>query len=299
MRELAPLSSRLLILPTVGVIMALAQCGVASSGKTKPLQIGMAKTFFTDQTKDLVDITADDFKEVMKKTTGLNGELVFDFTAPQVAEKLDSKELDFGIFHGHEFAWVQKKYPDLLPLLIAANKYHEERAYLVVHKNSPAKTVADLRSKKLAMPSATKEHCRVFIEKQCGKPGAFFGSIEKSASQEAALDDVARGKVEAAIIDKSSLEFYKEIKEPVYAKHLKILVESEPFPPAVIVYKKGALDEATLNQFRDGLLKAHTIFLGREMMKTWKIEAFEPMPKDYARRLADVLKRYPAPVAQP
>jgi hypothetical protein len=34
---------------------------------------------------------------------------------------------------------------------------------------------------------------------------------------------------------------------------------------------------------------------GRDMMKSWNIQAFEPIPKDYVKSLVDVLKAYPAP----
>ena len=71
-------------------------------------------------------------------------------------------------------------------------------------------------------------------------------------------------------------------------------MQSEEFPPSVIVFKTGAVDPVTLKQFRDGMLKADTTELGRDMMKEWNIKAFEPTPKDYAKSLAEVLKAYPA-----
>ena len=198
---------------------------------------------------------------------------------------------------------MQKKLPDLRPLVIAADNHHVERAYVVVHKNSPAKTLADLKGKKLDIPVGTKAHCRVYLEKHCPTDkaskglAAFFWSIEKSATPMDALDDVACDKVQATVVDTVALEFYKEVKGPVFTKHLRILQQSEPFPPAVIVYKQGTLDETTLNEFRDGMLKAHSTDKGRAMMKRWNMDAFEPIPKDYAKSLANLLKRYPAPVS--
>ena len=285
---------------TAGLIGAPTMRSADAAGKSMPIQIGMAKTFVLEKSKGFVDVATDDFKEVMKKSTGLDGEVHFKFAPAEVAEKLVNKQLDFGILHAHEFAWLHAKYPDLQPLMIAANKNYVERAYLVVHKTSSAKTIADLRGKSLDMPLGSKEHCRVFLKKICGDHdprgvNSFFGSIAKSASQSDALDDVARGKAHATVIDTITLEFYKEIKGPVFAKNLTILQQSEAFPPAVIAYMKGALEEETLNQFRDGLLKAHTTQVGRDMMKTWTIEAFEPIPKDFSKSLAEVLKAYPTP----
>lgn len=267
----------------------------ASAQQGKPLRIGIAKSFLTEQPKSIVDVAADDFKGVMKKTTQLDGTLITNLNASEVAEKLASKALDFGILHAHEFAAVQKKVPGLTPLLIAANKHAIERVYLIVRQDNPAKTLADLRGKKIDMPTGTIEACRVYLDKHCdGKgPVGFFGSIEKSNSPKDALDDVARGKVQVAILGTSSLEFYKEVRGPVFEKNLRVLQESEEFPPAVLLYKPGTVDEKTVAQFRDGLLKAHTIPDGRDMMKSWNIESFALIPKDYDMKLAAVLKAYP------
>ena len=65
----------------------------------------------------------------------------------------------------------------------------------MVRKDSPAKTFADLRGKKVDMPAGTREHCRLFLQKYCKEDkgiNTFFGSIEKSASAKEALDNVAR-----------------------------------------------------------------------------------------------------------
>jgi hypothetical protein len=74
-----------------------------------------------------------------------------------------------------------------------------------------------------------------------------------------------------------------------------VLQQSDLVPPAVIVYRPGTLGEATLDRVRDGLRKAHADDRGRALMAIWHIDAFEPVPKDYADRLAEVLKEYPPP----
>ncbi len=288
---------RLLAAATLGALPIL---GATVAQQPKALQIGLAKTFLSEQSKGVAEIAADDFKGVIKKATGLDGAINSKFSASEIAEKLDGKQLDFGIFHAHEFAWVQRKHPQLVPLLIATDKFRVEKAYIIVHKNSPAKSIADLRGKSIDLPVGTKEQCRVYLNHCCtdkdGKgPAAFCGKLEKSPSKKAALATGAREKTAATVIDRNGLEFYKEVRGPVFEKNLRILQESEDFPPAVVVYKPGALDEKTLDQFRTGLLKAHTIPVARDMMKTWKIQQFEAIPTDYAKSLADVLKAYPPP----
>jgi len=266
------------------------------------IRMAMTKTLVTDLPEVLIDIALDEFKGVMKKTTGLPGEVTAKFSPGESAEKLQNKELDFALLFAHEYAWAQKKYPGLRPFLIAATKKKDKRAHIIVHKDGVAKTFADLRGKKLDLPLGSKEYCRIYLDKLSADknpkgPADFFGSIVKSPSQLDALDEVARGKADATVIDTPWLDFYKDVKGAVFAKNLRVLQQSAVVPPAVIVYTPGALEAATVNQVRDGLLKAHTDARGRALMALWHIDAFEAVPEDFAESLAEVLKAYPPPIS--
>src|SRR5438067_3982040 len=46
-------------------------------------------------------------------------------------------------------------------------------------------------------------------------------------------------------IDTIWLDFYREVKGPVFEKNLKVLQKSEMIPPAVVVYKQGRSEEHT------------------------------------------------------
>jgi ABC-type phosphate/phosphonate transport system substrate-binding protein len=282
-----------------GVFLCWLLGGACLAGEA-PIKLGIAKTFLNGQSTAVIDIAVDDFQKVLKNTTGLTGKVTSKLGPFEVAEKLDAKVLDFGIFHAHEFAWVRKKHPDLLPLLICADKYYIERAFIIVARDSPYETLADLRGKKFDLAIGAKEHCRIYLNKVCTEknakgPAAFFGSIVKSKDPLEALDNLARRKTDATVVDLNRLEFYKEVKGPVFRKNLRVLQESGDFPPALIAYRKGKLDQETLDQFRDGLLKAHTVADGRDLMKQWNIDNFAAVGKDYAKSLADILKAYPAP----
>jgi ABC-type phosphate/phosphonate transport system substrate-binding protein len=260
----------------------------------------MVHSFVVGKSEAIVNIARDDFQNVLKITTGFDGDLTTKLNAFEIADKLDKKQIDFGIFHAHEFAWVRTKHADLAPLIVAVNKKHAQQVHLIVHKNSPIKSFADLRGKKLDLPTGTGELVRAYVGKLCKEsdqknPAEFFSAIEKSSGQVAALDNVAREKADATAITSVWLEFYKENKGPAYNSFLRVLSESEEFPPSVIVHKKGALDQKTIDQFTNGLLKANTTEVGRDMMKDWTIDTFEPPPQDYAKRLAEILKSYPAP----
>jgi ABC-type phosphate/phosphonate transport system substrate-binding protein len=284
----------------LAIALAMPGASNAQQKDAAPLKLGMAKSFFNDLHPVIIDIATQPFTPLMKATTGLDGVLTYKDDAFGTAAQLNAGKLDFGVFHGHEFAWVQKKHPSLTPLMVVVNKQHDVRAYIIVHKDSSFKTVADLRGKNIDIAEGLKEHCRVFMVRKCTNNAQpelkdYFGSITKSKTTMGSMDQVARGKVDATVVDTISLSFYKDIKLAVFNKNLRVLEESEAFPAAVIAYKHGALKDATLKQFCGGLSNAHRNAEGKEMMLMWGIEGFEPVPASYTKSLADVIKLYPSP----
>lgn len=107
---------------------------------------------------------------------------------------------------------------------------------------------------------------------------------------------MASGQSAATVIDTIWLDSYKELKGPVFNKNLKVLQESPLVPPPVVVYKKG-LAQPVLNQVREGLTKLPSNTQGRDLLKHWHIDSFEPVPGDFDQQLATLLKEYPVPEA--
>jgi ABC-type phosphate/phosphonate transport system substrate-binding protein len=265
----------------------------------KKIKIGMAKSFFNDLHPAIIDIATAPFPKLLKDVAGFNGSLDHEQDAFGTAAQLAKGQLDFGVFHGHEFAWVQKKHPELVPLLVVVNRQHEVRAFVIVHQKSTFKTVADLRGKTIDVPEGGKEHCRIFLCRKCSdnanKLIPNFASLVKSKTPYGSMDQVARGKADAALVDTISLNFYKDAKKAVFENNLRVLEQSEVFPAAVIAYKKGALKEATIKQFSGALVNAHQNPAGKDMMQMWGIEGFEPVPANYSKSLEEVIKLYPSP----
>jgi ABC-type phosphate/phosphonate transport system substrate-binding protein len=186
--------------------------------------------------------------------------------------------------------------------MIATNKQHDVSAYVIVHKDSPAKALTDLRGKTFDLPFGTKEHCRIFVRQNCkdnaqNDLNAFFGKIVKSTSCIDALDDVCRSKSDAIVVDTIALNFYRDIKGPFFDKNLRILAEHKRFPSPVIVYCKGGMDDATVAKISDGMTSAQKNPKCKEMLDLWQIDGFQPIPKTYMTELAEVLKAYPMPEA--
>jgi ABC-type phosphate/phosphonate transport system substrate-binding protein len=279
----------------IGIVTSLLLLSGARGNNPAALRIGMVQSFFHDVPKVLVDIATEPFSAVVLQATGLNGKLVPGGDPFDVARRLSAGELELGVFYGFELAWVREKHPELKPLMIATNKHHQVQAFLLVRNDTDIAGFADLKGKQVSLPARSKEHCRLFLRQrafdhgQC-TPKEYFKQVVASANVEAALDDLCNGSIDAAIVDSLGLEFYKDLKPGCY-KQLKVAQESELFPPAVIAYREGGLDEAAQVRIRNGLLRAAA--LAPEMMKMWKIHAFETAPPDYLQSLAEILKAYP------
>jgi ABC-type phosphate/phosphonate transport system substrate-binding protein len=169
---------------------------------------------------------------------------------------------------------------------------------VVVRKDSLIAKAADLKGKKLALAHRTREHCRLFIERRCCPSGTetkgFFSQIIAPADQEEALDSVVNGNSEATVVDGEALENYAERKPGCFAK-LKTLLQSEPFPWAVIACDPAHLDEATQKRLCQGMIKATETRKGKQLLTICRIAGFELVPKDYERDLLQIVKAYPPP----
>src|SRR5262249_27901947 len=140
-----------------------------------------------------------------------------------------------------------------------------------------------------------EKHCRELGQ----EPKDHFSQLVVHANIEEALDDLLRGKVDAAVVDGVGLECYGLVKSGCYSR-LKIVTQSVAFPAATIAYRHGgSLNAPTLERFREGLITANQEALGRDLMSMWKLTAFEPVPEDYPQQLANILKAYPAPESRP
>jgi ABC-type phosphate/phosphonate transport system substrate-binding protein len=277
------------ILAVPGTREVSAQSGNAT------LHVGMPRTFFHDLPPVLVKIATDPFAVVIRRSTGMNGELVVGTDALAVAHDLGDRKLQLAVFHSFEFGWAQQKYPELQPLMLAVNSQRSVSAYVLVRKDSGLQSFADLKGKDLALPKRSREPTRLYLEHNCkGGSKDFFSHVVSSRNVEWALDELTRGNVHAVAVDAIGLEFYKDLKPGCFGK-LRVLTESGAFPPSVIAYWQGGLDTKTLALLRDCLLNAHATPLGAEMMRMWEITSFEPVPIEYSAAVAGCIKRYPCP----
>jgi ABC-type phosphate/phosphonate transport system substrate-binding protein len=258
----------------------------------------MVNTLFHDMPDAKVQTLLPELRNLMREQTGLDGEFIVVGDAQDLGKKLNDNQVQFGVFQGFAFAWARDSFPELKPLLIALNRQPVLKASVVINKESKAAALGDLKEKIISIPKGCPEHCRLFLDRELAKLGgeqsSFFAKIVQHGNVEDALDDVLRDKVQAALVDGEGLDAYEQVNPGRFAR-LKMLLQSDGFPPGLVAYRQGAIDEATLTKFKSGMIKANSSVSGKEQMALWKLSAFEELPKDFEASLADILKKYPAP----
>ena len=257
------------------------------------VHIGMVPSLMADLSDGQKKFIGDEFPLLVKDFTGLPGQLDKAESAKELGDKMLAGPAQFGVFQGIEFAETQAKYPELQPLLLSIYRSPQIKAVLVTKKDAAFKSFAELAGKDVALLKEGKEHIRRYAMKEAGSdPAKFFGNVVVPANSEAALDAILLNKVQAALVDNSTLEIYKDVNPGRFNK-LKVIGESAPFPPAVIAYAPKKIDAALVKQFKDGMMKANESAKGRDIMGTFKISSFVAVPAEFEKSLAEIRKAYP------
>jgi ABC-type phosphate/phosphonate transport system substrate-binding protein len=277
---------------------ALLSAGFAFDDKRQHVRIGLLETMFPDIPEKSVKASIDQFREIMERETGHTGESITLKTSTEIAEQLVKNKIQLGALHGFEYAWIRAKYADLRSLVVAVNQQTYIHAIIVVQANSAARDFPELKGQTIAIPEHTKEDNRLFLDRLCKQAGVppdrYFTKTTKPASVEDALDDAVDGVVSSALVDSVSLNRYRS-RKPIRFARLRELKKSPPFPPTAVIYQAGALEEATLVRFRKALVNLNRSAEGKEVLTTWKLTRYEPLPKDYDQHLEEIAAAYPPP----
>jgi ABC-type phosphate/phosphonate transport system substrate-binding protein len=261
-----------------------------------PIRLGIVQTFFRDVPETMIGVAMKPFSALVKMQTGFDSELSPPSDTDTVAELLSKNEVQLALFEGVEFAWAKQNYPDLHPLVIVVNEHRNRQAFLMVRQDSNITRFSDLQGKQMAIPRRSRSHCYLFVERLCQENGKetkdFFSKVITSSNAEAALDDLVDGRMQVVVMDREALDCYKRRKPGRFGR-LKELQKSEVFPDSVIAYRSGVFDEAALNHFREGLKKADSTAIGRQLIILWQMTAFEEVPADYERILDHIGNVYP------
>jgi ABC-type phosphate/phosphonate transport system substrate-binding protein len=276
-----------------------------SAHAQEPVRIGIVKSIFGERSEKDVQAEAMLFKQIMEDQTKRQGESQAISDVWNVAEQLAAGKLQFGVCHGFELAWAKTKFPHLQPLVVAVNKQPYVQAVIVVKADDASPDVKALAGKTLARAKRWKAFCKLFLQSQIGD-GPFFGKVlgadpfkdrnglERDMTDEDALDAVVEGQAHAALLDSVALAWYQENKPGAF-KRLKVLARSPEFPPTVIFFMGGKVDQATQDLYTQALLAIHQApdYRGKNLLTAWRFSHFDRVPADYDKKLGESAKAFP------
>ncbi len=265
------------------------------------VKIAVVSTLTRGLPAAVVSVAMRPLKAYMESETGMSGDIVLGGDALKLGKKLEDDTVQIGVFHGHEFAWAKKKFPKLEPIVVCLNASQNVRAVQIVLEKSKAESHAELKGTTLALPRENRAFCRLYAERRCITPDStlekYYKKLTHPVDCEDALDAVRRGKADSAIVEASLWEGYQKDK-PFWAKFLRVLQQSEIFPPGVIAYRQGKFSAKQAGAFRDALLNAGKHPQGKEVMKTMRVAAFSTAPEKFGDILEASYKAYPPPTAK-
>jgi ABC-type phosphate/phosphonate transport system substrate-binding protein len=284
-----------LFIPALAVVVAAS--GVfGQQAKVDALHIGTSGSVTSETSKDKEKSALELLHGFLKDETGFDNEVQRQKSWRELADKMAGGQLQLGVFQGYEFAWARAKHSTLKPLAVAVDVYTFPVVYVVARKDDPAANFAGLQGQSLSLPAVGRSYLNLFVERQSQAQGkdlkSFFAKVVSPDNYEDALDDVVDGVVQAAVVDRSGLEAFKR-RKPARFNRLKDVARSEPLPPGVIAFQDGALEQATLQRFRDGLLNAAKKEKGRTLLTYFRLTGFAEVPRDFDQVLARAVKDYP------
>lgn len=272
------------------VLCAVTASPAQPPSGTKVLHIGMIDTLFEDKDEDRVRGQIEPFSEVVRKQTQRPGDFIMAKGVDGLVDGLRHGKLQMAVLHSWEYAWLKRLVPDMEPVLVAVNGTVVQRVHALVPKASPAQSLDDLNGKSLALARRSPQFVKFYVE-HLQKPQERF-KVREEKDAEAGIEAVIDGMAEFTMVGTSAWKVYRD-RKPVRAERLRQVHESVPFPPAVLAYKKGQVNEEVLQRFRDALLKAHEGPEGRQTLTLWRISSFEPVPKNYEEMIQAIGKEYP------
>ncbi len=266
-------------LAALGMALQVSATGVAVAAE--PLKIGLAAMISPKETlkyyKSLLDYVG--------RTIGQPVEMIQKPTYDDMDVALEKGEINVAFVCAGPYVRDKEKFG--IELLVAPQSngrpfYH---AYIIVPKESPIRSLAELQGRSFAFTDPKSNTGtlvpKYMLWKQFGKtPEQFFSRTTFTGSHDRSIEAVAKKVVDGASVD--SLIFDFQVKaNPVYTNLIRIIDKSPPYGIPPIVVNKG-LDPALKAQLAAAFLNMHQNPEGQAILDSIAVEKFiVPLDKDY------------------
>lgn len=166
-------------------------------------------------------------------------------------------------------------------------------SYIIVPKDSPARSFADLRGTIFAFTDPLSNSGKLvptyLLARRGETPESFFQKTVFTKTHDRSIRAVADGLVDGAAVDSLIWE-YANRSDPRFTSQTRIIERSQPYgiPPVVA---SPRLDAKTKQEIRRTLLHAHEDEQGRAILRGMMIDRFVPI-EDSAYDSIRTMKRW-------
>lgn len=251
-------------------------CSNASAQQT--LKIGVAAMISPKETVKF-------YKEIVEyvgRKVGIPVEMVQRESYDEMDNLLERGEVKIAFICSGPYVKNKEKFD--VQLLVAPQSYGKPfyHAYIIVHKDSPVKSLADLQGKTFAFTDPKSNTGKLvptyMIAKNFNKtPEQFFSNIIYTKSHDKSIEAVAKKIVDGASVD-SLIYDYAAKKNPVYTSLTKIIEKSPPYGiPPVVVTKD--FDPTLREKIKQAFLNMHNDPEGKKILDGIMVDKFI-IPKD-------------------
>lgn len=162
-----------------------------------------------------------------------------------------------------------------MPLVKGRSSY---QAYIIVPRDSPARSLQDLRGKVFAFADPKSNSGKVvptyMLSKLNETPDSFFSSYKYTYGHDVSIRAVAEKLVDGAAVDSLIWEYIAR-KTPAVTERTRIVAKSDFYgiPPVVV---RPGLDPKLKRKIRDILVSASSDGAGKEILRGMMIDGFVP-----------------------
>jgi phosphonate transport system substrate-binding protein len=221
--------------------------------------------------------------EYIGRKSGRRLEFVQRKTYGEIDELLGKGQIDMAFICSGPYVCGREKYGFALLAVPEIHGSHFYRAYLIVNKDSPFKSLEDLKGHTFAFTDPDSNTGKLvptyWLAAIKQRPDTFFSRIIYTYSHDNSIMAVARGLVDGAAVDGLIWEYY-QAKTPAFTSKTRIIKKSQPFgiPPLVASKQMSAATKAQIQQL---LFSMHQDPEGRKILAELMIDRFIPPREEW------------------
>ncbi len=206
--------------------------------------------------------------DYLGKKLNLPAEMVHRTTYDEIDVMLEEGLVDVAFICSSPYVMDNEKFGVELLVAPLVNDQPFYQSFIIVHKDSPIKTLDDLKDKTFVFADPKSNTGRLYpayvLAKRHATPESFFSTTLYSYSHNKSVELVAKKRAAAAAVDSIVYNYMAATNSP-YAQETKIIHRSQQFgippvvvPPGLSPFLKSAIREVFLDNAYRSRRKTHT-----------------------------------------